>query len=225
MKKKKYLWGSGTIGFFMLLVLAFNTFVYPNLLNKSIDHGDLTSYALTEGFSLPDFTIKLETKEESLISTESGKVSWTEAISIQDSKEMPVKRISESKEEYVALDSLNKEVADTLLSVEQLIEIIKSHVFNVKSVNSLVYKIQLTKTESPNIPYRYNVILGEENRIKELYEDPKPFAQYYEMGSDYIAIKGKISLGAANFIQVNAVTGDILIHISAGMLKEQPSKQ
>ncbi len=220
MKKGSYVKGSILIVVCMVVVLAFNMVVFPLILSDDIREGERVIYDSTVQ------TISLDTKAEndkssnSVLNSLTGTLAWAEASDINKEGSMPVDRISESKQEYIEYSSLDSNVAKTILSGDQVIELLKERVGNIEEADFLQYTIQLTKTESPNIPYRYNVILGDPESMVEVYQSSTSFAQYYESGNDYVPIKGKLYLGGINYFQVNAMTGDILIHISQGDLVE-----
>lgn len=154
MRQRKYLKGSVQIVICMVLVLTFNTIVFPRILSDDSTTGERIQYDAT--------------------------AQW-----------IPVERVSENKQEFIEYSKLDPNVANTILSAEQVIELIKERVSNSDVANYLQYTIKLTKTESPNVPYCYNVIIGDAQRIREVI-----------------------------YLQVNAMTGDILILISQGRLQE-----
>lgn len=218
MKKGNYVKGSILIAVCMVIVLAFNTMVFPWILSEDIREGDRVIYDATAQ------RIPFDTKEglykNNVLNSMTGTLIWAEANDLSKDGGIPVDRISEKHQEFIEYSNLDSNVKNTILSGEQIIDLLKERVANSDEADFLQYTIRLTKTESPNIPYRYNVIIGDPESVREAYQSSKSFAKYFESGDDYVPFKGKLTLGAVNYLQIDAMTGDILILISQGTLQE-----
>ena len=214
-KRRKYLTGSMLVWISLVVVLAFNVFLFPSLLSEGIDESLEGTY-LSKSEIVPVVGVKEKSNGSlALGGLQLNYLSWNRLTQYESMKHFPIQRNSKFKETRVQASNLEPKIAEALLTPQEVIARIKARVSNLQECNNFSYTIQLCKTQIPDVPYRYNVILGESKRMKQIYNKAEIFASYYEVTTSFVPLKGSISLGEVNYIQMNAITGDILVLLSA----------
>ncbi len=214
MKGRTYLSGTISIWLCLAIVFIFNFIFFPLVLSKTMEN-TIDISGNTEAKALPVISIEPKKQDTNVVvSKDYKKLSWTHLPQYEYLHKIPVERITKFKEIEVEISDLEPKIGKAILSQNEVIEIIKKRINNVKDCNDFVYTVQLCKTEIPNIPYRYNIILGQRKRVVELYESSETFATYYEVSKSKVALLGNIFLDDVNYIQINAITGQILMYIA-----------
>lgn len=214
MKSGKYLSGSIIMGLCLTAVFIFNFVLFPLVLSKTMDN-TIDASGKTEAKAMPVISIEPKKKNTNVVvNKDYKKLSWTHLPQYEYLHKIPIERITNFKEIEVEITDLEPKIGKAILSQNEVMEIIKKRIYNVEDCNDFVYTIQLCKTEIPNIPYRYNIIVGQRKRVVELYESSETFATYYEVSKSKVALQGTVFLGEVNYIQINAITGQILMYMS-----------
>ncbi len=218
MKKKKYIYGSVIIIASFVIILLFNTFLYPLFLAGKGSKNETIQFEAT---NQPMLTISsTRQRTEKTASQNNDKIKWIPLPKLEDISAVMVQRVSEYEERGIDPRSLDAKVKETLLSKEVVMDILRERVSNLKETNQYAYVLQLIESDVPGVPYKYNVIIGNPKSIIKSYMQSEPFADYNEVAKIVVPIKGNIYLDQLNYLQINAITGGILIHIAQSNLAD-----